>query len=438
MLLHRLMQSQLLSTFAARGIAAGGTFLLSYVLAKFVSVQAFGAFMLCLSVMIGMQVFTSLGTDRATLKFMGIATSNANKNEVKWVYQRSMLVNVLVGCLFSFLLWLFAPPIAQVLFTSTETGIQSLRVTAIISPLYGVIYLCNFIMKGWGRANVSCLFEIGCISIILSFVVVVGHFLGYEFGALELISALGCVLFIYLFISTWYVLKIYNECHFLPQANVSFSKGFYRSLPDFLLVGVIFYYTQWGAGIVLGFFHDESDVAIFSLGLRLAMVIGFILTVYDSILGPKFARLHHESNHEGLRVLAQKSAFQMTCVALIPATIFLIWPEAVLGLFGADYNEASSVLRILVFGQLINVMTGSIILLLLMVDEQKSARNILIWSVVIGGAVSLILIPIYSANGAALSLLLCLLIQNVVALKVVSKKLGFLIMDWREVVKFNR
>lgn len=438
MILQRLMQNQLLTTFTARGIAAGGTFLLTYVLATFVSVQAFGAFMLCLSVMIGMQVFTSLGTDRATLKFMGIATSNTNKTEVKWVYQRSMFVNVLVGCLFSFLLWFFAPSIAQVLFSSTETGIQSLRITAIISPLYGVIYLCNFLMKGWGRANVSCLFEIGCISIILSILVVVGDFLEYEFGALELISALGGVLLIYLFIAVWYVLKIYNDCRFLPQAKVSFSKGFYRSLPDFLLVGVIFYYTQWGAGIVLGFFHDESDVAIFSLGLRLAMIIGFILTVYDSILGPKFARLHHENNQEGLRILAQKSAFQMTCVALIPATIFIIWPEAVLSLFGTGYSEASSVLRILVFAQLINVMTGSIILLLLMADEQKSARNILIWSVVIGGAASLLLIPMYRADGAALSLLLCLLIQNLVALYIVNKKFGFLVMDWREVVKANR
>ncbi|CAN0410078.1 unnamed protein product [Ectocarpus sp. 12 AP-2014] len=438
MLLARLMKSQLLTTFTARGVAAGGTFLLSYVLATFVSVQAFGAFMLCLSVMIGLQVFTSLGTDRATLKFMGIATSNNNKSEVKWVYQRSMFVNILVGCLFSLLLWIFAPAIASVLFSSTENGIQSLRTTAIISPLYSVIYLCNFLMKGWGRANVSCLFEIGCISIILSVIVVIGGFVGYEFGALELISALGGVLFFYLFIALWYVLKLYKDSRFPSQDKVSFSIGFYRSLPDFLLVGVIFYYTQWGAGIVLGFFHGESDVAIFSLGLRLAMIIGFILTVYDSILGPRFASLQHESNQEGLRILAQKSAFQMTCVALIPATIFIIWPEAVLGLFGPDYSEASSVLRILVFAQLINVMTGSIILLLLMADEQKSARNILIWSVVIGGAASLVLIPMYNANGAALSLLLCLLIQNVVALYIVSKKFGFLVIDWREVVKFNK
>ncbi|MDN7131937.1 oligosaccharide flippase family protein [Halomonas sp. MC140] len=437
MLVKKVMKSQLLTTFSARGIAAGGTFLLSYVLATLVTVQAFGAFMLCLSVMIGVQVFTSLGTDRATLKFMGIATSNGNKKEVKWIYQRSMFVNILVGCLFSIFLWIFAPAIAQMLFSSVENGVDSLRVTAAISPFYSVIYLCNFLMKGWGRANVSCFFEIGCISIILSILVMLGSLFDYEFSALELILALGYILFFYLLLAVWYVLKIYKDCRFVSLEKVSFSRSFYKSLPDFLLVGIIFYYTQWGAGVVLGFFHDESDVAIFSLGLRLAMIIGFILTVYDSILGPRFSRLQHENDQKSLRELAQKSAFQMTCVAFLPAALFLVWPEAVLGLFGPDYNGASSVLRILVVAQLINVMTGSIILLLLMAGEQKSARNILIWSVVIGGLASLLLIPMYNANGAALSLLLCLLIQNVVAVYVVNKKFGFLVIDWREAVKFN-
>ncbi len=164
------------------------------------------------------------------------------------------------------------------------------------------------------------------------------------------------------------------------------------------------------------------------------MIIGFILTVYDSILGPRFSRLQHEGNGEGLKQLAQKSAFQMTCFALLPALVFIIWPSAVLALFGSDYSGAASVVRILVIGQLVNVMTGSVILLLLMADQQRAARNILIWSVVVGGIASLLLIPRYSAEGAAYALLLCLLIQNGVAVYVVKKKFGFLMTDWRFVL----
>ncbi len=98
-MIKRILQNQLLTTLAARGIAAGGTFLLSYVLATFVTIQAFGAFMLCLSIMIGMQVFASLGTDRATLKYMGVATSNNSRREVAWIYKHAMAVNVVAGVL---------------------------------------------------------------------------------------------------------------------------------------------------------------------------------------------------------------------------------------------------------------------------------------------------------------------------------------------------
>ncbi|MCC5903027.1 MAG: oligosaccharide flippase family protein [Halomonas sp.] len=433
-MINKLLKSQLLTTFGARGLAAGGTFLLSYVLATFVSVQAFGAFMLCLSIMIGVQVFASLGTDRATLKYMGIATSNNNRREVAWIYKHAMLVNIVVGCLLGLALWFAAPALSRVLLSATENAVETLRVTALLSPLYSVIYLCNFLMKGWGKANISCLFEIGCISIVLSGVVVICAFLGITLSALALMASLGCILLGYLVIALFIVFLFYRNSQLVAKESISFTKGFYRSLPDFLLVGIIFYYTQWGVGIVLGFFHNESDVAIFSLGLRLAMIIGFILTVYDSILGPRFSRLHHERNSDGLRSLAQKSAFQMTCFSLIPAIFFIIWPESILMLFDADYSGATSVLRILVVGQLINVMTGSVILLLLMADQQQAARNILIWSVVVGGIASLLLIPQYSAEGAAYALLMCLLLQNVAAVYVVKKKFGFLMTDWRDVV----
>lgn len=433
-MINRVLKSQLLTTLGARGLAAGGTFLLSYVLATFVSIQSFGAFMLCLSIMIGMQVFASLGTDRATLKYMGVATSNNNRQEVAWIYKHAMTVNVLVGVLLGVVLWILAPSVARMLLSSTEHAVESLRITALLSPLYSVIYLCNFLMKGWGKANVSCLFEIGCISIVLSGVVIICAWLSIPLGARALISALGVILVVYLLVALWAVWWLYRRSTLVESESVSFSQDFYRHLPDFLLVGIIFYYTQWGVGLVLGAFHSESDVALFSLGLRLAMIIGFILTVYDSILGPRFSRLQHEGNGEGLKQLAQKSAFQMTCFALLPALVFIIWPEAVLALFGSDYSGAAGVVRILVIGQLVNVMTGSVILLLLMADQQRAARNILIWSVVVGGVASLVLIPRYSAEGAAYALLLCLLIQNVVAVYVVKKKFGFLMTDWRFVI----
>lgn len=412
-------------------MAAGGTFLLSYVLATLVDVREFGAFMLCLSIMIGVQVFTSLGTDRATLKYMGVATSNANGNEVKWIYQRGLLVNILASMVAAAALWWWAAEISAMLFTDVTQGTQAIRVTALLSPLYSVIYLCNFILKGWGRANVSCLFEIGSISIVLSILIVGATLFGeVALNATHLMAMLGGLLVVYLLIGLWAVMRVYGASRLDTGGDVTFVRGFYKSLPDFLLVGIIFYYVQWGASIVLGFFHDEDQVAVFSLGLRLAMIIGFILTVYDSILGPRFSRLHHEGNHSALSALAKRSTLQMSFFSAIPAIVFLGWPQWVLGFFNGAYTDAAGVLQLLVVAQVINVFTGSVILLLLMVDKQRVARNILVLSVIIGGILSLVLIPPYGAVGAALSLLACLALQNLLAVYVVKRDLGFFMMDW--------
>ncbi|MGP8291713.1 MATE family efflux transporter [Vreelandella zhanjiangensis] len=432
MTLMSLIKNQLLTTFAARGVAAGGTFLLSYILATLVSVQDFGAFMICFSIMIGLQVFSSIGTDRATLKFMGVAVSNNSKNEVNWIYRQGFIINLIIGVLFSILLWMFAPVISDWLFTDQNLGVKSLKVTALITPLYSIIYLCNFILKGWGKANISCLFEIGCISIVLSVMIVIASkIFNFQLNVVNLMQMLALVLIIYLVVAFGLVVKVYEKSALVLTNKVSFEKGFYKSLPDFLLVGIIFYYTQWGLSIVLGFFETESEVAIFSLGLRMAMIVGFILTVYDSILGPRFARLYHEGDSQGLKDLAQKSALQMFCFSLVPSVVFLAWPQWVLGFFGTDYSTASSVLRILVIAQLINVMTGSVVLFLLMTDSQKLARDILILSVVIGGVASVFLIPRFGAEGAAISLFICLVVQNLLAVYFVKKKFNFLIIDWR-------
>lgn len=432
MTLMGLIKNQLLTTFAARGVAAGGTFLLSYILATLVSVQDFGAFMICFSIMIGLQVFSSIGTDRATLKFMGVAVSNNSKNEVNWIYRQGFVINLIIGVLFSVLLWVFAPLISDWLFTDQNLGVTSLKVTALVTPLYSIIYMCNFILKGWGKANVSCLFEIGCISIILSVMIIIAsEIFNFQLNVVNLMQMLASVLAVYLIVAFSLVVRVYKKSALMLTDKISFERGFYKSLPDFLLVGIIFYYTQWGLSIVLGFFETESEVAIFSLGLRIAMIVGFILTVYDSILGPRFARLYHEGNNQGLKDLAQKSALQMFCFSLVPSVVFLIWPQWVLGFFGTDYSTASSVLRILVTAQLINVMTGSVVLFLLMTDSQKIARDILVLSVVIGGVASFFLIPRFGAEGAAVSLFICLVIQNFLAVYVVKKKFGFLIIDWR-------
>ncbi|MGP9497513.1 MULTISPECIES: oligosaccharide flippase family protein [unclassified Halomonas] len=434
-----LVKNQLLTTFAARGVAAGGTFLLSYVLATQVSVQDFGAFMICFSIMIGLQVFASIGTDRATLKFMGVALSNKSRDEVYWVYKQAFIINLVFSVLLAALLWFLAPAVSEWFFSDHGLGVASLRVTAAIAPLYTIIYLCNFILKGWGKANISCLFEIGCISILLSLVIIAcSILLGVSLNVIHLVLMLAVVLAIYLVVALGLVVGVYKKSSLVFTDTLTFSKSFYSSLPDFLLVGIIFFYTQWGLGIVLGLFETESEVAIFSLGLRMAMVIGFILTVYDSILGPRFSGLHHENNIQALSLLAQKSAMQMFCFSLIPSIFFLVWPEWVLSFFGEEYKSGGNVLRILVVAQLINVMTGSVVLFLLMTDHQKIARNILIYSVLIAGLASVVLIPRFGAEGAAYSLLLCLVIQNFMSVYIVFKEFGFLIVDWRGILASNR
>ena len=51
--------------------------------------------------------------------------------------------------------------------------------------------------------------------------------------------------------------------------------------------------------------------------------------------------------------------------------IFMIYAEQIIGLFGQEYTQGFNVLRILMFGEYINLITGSVIYLLNMTGFQK-------------------------------------------------------------------
>mgnify|MGYP003119929399 CR=1 FL=1 len=74
-----------------------------------------------------------------------------------------------------------------------------------------------------------------------------------------------------------------------------------------------------------------------------------------------------------------------------------------MGLFGAEFSEAGLVLSILVCGQAVNAMTGSVEYILMMSGREKEMRNIVFASMTIMLALAVLLIPPFGVVGAAIS-----------------------------------
>ena len=178
--------------------------------------------------------------------------------------------------------------------------------------------------------------------------------------------------------------------------------------------------------LMLGAMSTSAAVAIYSVAFRTAMLTRFALMAVNSIAGPKYAALHSTADTQAIATTSRRSAILMTLASGPLLLIFLVFPGWVMGLFGEKFVSGSMVLMILAFAQFIAVFCGSVGNLLIMSGNEKQFRNINAISVIIALLLNLILIPPFSATGAAISVAAAIIVRSLLGTFEVYRQLGIL------------
>jgi O-antigen/teichoic acid export membrane protein len=95
-----------------------------------------------------------------------------------------------------------------------------------------------------------------------------------------------------------------------------------------------------------------------------------------------------------------------------------------LTIFGESFADAKWVLRILIVGQLFNTVSGSTGHLLMMSANERAVRNATILSFVFGLLLSMSLIPVLGAIGAAIAVAGSMMLTNIFIWVIVHDQLG--------------
>ena len=176
-----------------------------------------------------------------------------------------------------------------------------------------------------------------------------------------------------------------------------------------------------------------ESVAFFSVAQRVAMLTSFVLIAVNIVAAPRFAASAKQGKPEELRATSLLCSRLMIVLATPVLVFMLVFPEFILSFFGAEYKQASLILQILVIGQFINVVTGSVGFLLNMTGHEKDMRNVVLFSGPLALILGFLLTPIYGATGAAIATAIALASQNLIAVYMVKKRLGFNTLNfWRQ------
>lgn len=170
---------------------------------------------------------------------------------------------------------------------------------------------------------------------------------------------------------------------------------------------------------------QSTDVALYGAAFRLVMLVATPLVLVNAVLPPIIAEMHTLGKRQELqRVLRGVAA-----VAALPsAMMFLLlafFGRSILALvFGTYYGQAWAVLVILSVGQVVNALSGSCALTLMMTGQQKPLMVIALASAAFQAGLGIGLSKVLGLAGVALAVAGVLVLQNAVMVVWVRAKTG--------------
>lgn len=175
--------------------------------------------------------------------------------------------------------------------------------------------------------------------------------------------------------------------------------------------------------IILGFFTEAKDVGIYVVASRIALLTSVLLKITNSALSPKIASLYAENNIKSLEEMIKRITKGLFFIGLFVFLFFIFSGNWILSIWGEEFKEAYWILIILGFGQLVNLSTGAVGIILTMTGHEKTQRNISLCFMMVFLILSFTLIPIYGALGASIATATTILGINITKLIYVNKNI---------------
>lgn len=411
-------------------------------LARLLTPQDFGAYLLVVSVVAVGAVLSCLGLNNATVRFVaestglgrlartrrtvavvvGLGISGALVVGLAYyagvggLLGRALGVPALAGLAGLIAGWIFIAA-AQELFAETFRGFHDVRLATLLGGMT-IGDSAGLIMRGLFLACLAGLWFAGGETDLTTIVLI-----AVSSGT---ITALVSGLFLY-----------FRTASLAAPAEDATAEDGVRvrnvlgvSLPLLVNNLTLIFLTRADLWIIAAFSSLEQ-VAVYGVASRLMLLVTMPLTVSNAVLPPVIAELHARGERERLENTMRPIATLAAVPAALVLGIFVVAGGPILGhLYGGFYASGGAILAVLSLGKLAAVWGGSCGLTLQMTGHQKLLMTISIVSGLFFIAGALLVVRDYGAVGVAGVAAASIALQNLLTVLGARAKTGM----WTHVV----
>jgi len=386
------------------------------VITRYLGIEQSGYYFLAYSIISILAVVSRVGLDNTVLRFTGAAVSEKNYPSIRGLMNKSMGLALLGSSFIGLLGYISVPTLATEVFKQPELiNVLKFSMPAIVA--ISLSTLIGMFFQGIGHiAKTVFLVNIAINLLLIIFLVIFNSSTAKDAAVFLSLSSL-LTLFIGLFFCIPYTK--YPILYDLEWKTLASS-----FIPLWVMM-TMQQVIQWSGRIIAGAWLPATDVALLAVAQRTALLTSFILMAVNLVIAPSFAALYKKNDMENLKESAIKAMKLTAFFGLFLSAPLFLFPQFFLGIFGDEFASGGKLLRIMVVGQIINVITGPVLMLLSMTGNERYLKSAIIYSAFISVFSGLVLVPTYGVQGAAIATAIAVSTQNILLLMQVNKALGF-------------
>jgi len=403
-----------LLVITARVIGAFTGVLLTYFIANLVSVEIAGSFFLIIAITQAGGGILTLATTNILIKVIG------SSNCETWG-DINRLTSVVLKKIIYLTIFIVFIVFVTMFFLKSTLLYDFLLLIPFLMFFYALTQVFAAMLQGKGRTVIGSLIQQAVAPIIFIVVIYTLTFFSLETSGQLSYYYLVCLICAALlggFI--WFSDKkakfIYHSK--LNMAELSALKSLFMTMIMSLL-------AIWSAQFTTAIYLTSSDVAYFATAQRTALLASFVLVSINLIVAPKYADAFKNGSVKEVNYISLVTSRLMILISTPILFFMLMCPSFIMSLFGEDYTAAAPLLQIMAVGQFINAITGSVGYLLNMTNHEKDMRNVVLFSGPLAIILAFVLTKEFGLIGAAYATAIALATQNLLAVWMVKKRLGF-------------
>jgi len=374
--------------------AIGAQYLLYVMLAKLLTVDAYGQLALAFAITGIGGVLLQFGFSHAIVKLIGVYSENHQlallSGALKYAASLTLfggLCVLLLGVLLSS--WFLA---------DSSYGVMVIVLSFAANVPYALLLLYQNMARGYKRMYLATL-PAGVGVPLTS----LGLLMVYEsLQTPEMFMVVYCISVIIFCVVTFVFLGRIPGVAEARQTAPEFRKKEWQklALPMMTTVGVN-QFMQRGDVIVLAMFVTPEVTGIYALASRFAQSVTISNRAFNRLWAVDMAKTYAADDALCLQNVVHQTARWAFFVSLLFAAVLCVFGEAIFSFFGESFESAYVLMLILLLGQLTTSYFAPSVTLLQMTGHELLATKIFVWSAIVVFMAYVMTIPLFAEWAAA-------------------------------------